>query len=201
MVVVDEVHKCATQSSQQSHGLLKLKEHTYKIGLSGTIITNTPLNAYVCLKWIGVEHATFTDFKSQYCEFGGFGGYQIVGYKNMNILKDEIEKCSIRRTKDLLNIPPKNVIIEELEMNDKHRKFYENVKDGIKEECDKIELNANNILALTTRLRQATSCPSILTSEEIMSTKIERCLDLVEEIVSQGDKVVIMSTFKEPLNQ
>ena len=201
MIVVDEVHKCATQSSQQSHGLLKLKEHRYKIGLSGTIITNTPLNAYVCLKWIGVEHATFTDFKSQYCEFGGFGGYQIVGYKNMNILKDEIEKCSIRRTKDLLNIPPKNVIIEELEMNPQHAKFYENVKDGVKEECDKVELNSNNILALTTRLRQATSCPSILTTENIMSTKIERCIDLVEEIVSQGDKVVIMSTFKEPLNQ
>lgn len=124
-----------------------------------------------------------------------------MGYKNMNILKDEIEKCSIRRTKDLLNIPPKNVIIEELEMNGQHAKFYENVKDGIKEECDKVELNANNVLALTTRLRQATSCPSILTSENIMSTKIERCLDLVEEIVSQGDKVVIMSTFKEPLNQ
>ena len=71
----------------------------------------------------------------------------------------------------------------------------------MKEECDKIELKANNVLALTTRLRQATSCPSILTSENIPSSKIERCIDLVEEIVSQGDKVVIMSAFKEPVYQ
>lgn len=199
MVVVDEVHKCNNQGSQQGHNLLKLKDHQYKIGLTGTLLTNNPLNAYLPLKWIGVEKATLTNFKSQYCEFGGFGGYQIVGYKNIDILKDEIDKCSLRRTKDLLNIPPKNIINEVIEMNSLHAKFYENVKDGVKEECDKIELKANNVLALTTRLRQATSCPSILTSEDIPSSKIERCCDLVEEIVSQGDKVVIMSAFKEPV--
>lgn len=200
MIVVDEIHKAGV-SSTQGKNLLKLKDYEHKIGLTGTLLTNSPLSAYEALRFIGVEHATLTDFKSQYCQFGGFGGYQIVGYKNLDILKDEIEKCSLRRTKDLLNLPPKNIITEELEMNPLHAKFYENVKDGVKEECDKIELNANNVLALMTRLRQATSCPSILTTENIISSKIERCLDLVEEITSQGDKVVIMSMFKEPLNQ
>ena len=201
MIVFDEVHKAANTSSQQGHNLLKLKNHKYKIALTGTLLTNNPLNAYLPLKWIGVEQSTLTNFKSQYCEFGGFGGYQIVGYKNIDILKEEIDKCSLRRTKDLLNLPPKNIINEMVEMSDSHRKFYENVKDGVKEECDKIELKANNVLALTTRLRQATSCPSILTSEDIVSSKIERCIDLVDEIVSQGDKVVIMSAFKEPVYQ
>lgn len=201
MVVVDEVHKCNNQGSQQGHNLLKLKDHQYKIGLTGTLLTNNPLNAFLPLKWIGVEQATLTNFKSQYCEFGGFGGHQIIGYKNIDILKDEIDKCSLRRTKDLLNIPPKNIINEVIEMNGLHAKFYENVKDGVKEECDKIELKSNNVLALTTRLRQATSCPSILTTEDIPSSKIERAIDLVEEIVSQGDKVVIMSAFKEPVYQ
>ena len=201
MIVFDEVHKANNSSSQQGHNLLKLKDHKYKIGLTGTLLTNNPLNAYLPLKWIGVEHSTLTNFKSQYCEFGGFGGYQIVGYKNIDILKEEIDACSLRRTKDLLNLPPKNVIVELVEMNPLHSKFYENVKDGVKEECNKIELKTNNVLALTTRLRQATSCPSILTTENIPSSKIERCLDLVEEIVSQGDKVVIMSNFKEPVNQ
>ena len=201
MIVFDEVHKANNTSSQQGHNLLKLKDHKYKIGLTGTLLTNNPLNAYLPLKWIGVEQSTLTNFKSQYCEFGGFGGYQIVGYKNIDILKDEIDKCSLRRTKDLLSLPPKNIINESVEMSPTHQKFYENVKDGVKEECDKVELNANNVLALTTRLRQATSCPSILTTENIMSSKIERCLDLVEEITSQGDKVVIMSAFKEPVHQ
>ena len=29
--------------------LLKLKDHTYKIGLTGTLLTNNPLNAYLPL--------------------------------------------------------------------------------------------------------------------------------------------------------
>lgn len=201
MIIVDECHRCNGTQAIQSHNLLKLKDYKFKVGLTGTLLTNNPINAYIPLKWIDMEHSTLTNFKSQYCEFGGYGGYQIVGYKNIDILKEELEKCSLRRTKDLLDLPPKTVINEYVEMDDKHRKFYEDVKAGVKEECDKIELNANNTLALTTRLRQATSCPSVLTTNNIMSSKVERAISLCEDIISQGNKVVIMSTFKEPVYQ
>ena len=201
MAVVDECHKCAGSNSQQSDGLLKLSKYPYKVGLTGTLLTNSPLSAYVPLKWIGVEHATLTKFKNQYCVFGGFGGHQIVGYKNIDLLKAELDTCSLRRTKDIIDIPPKNVINEYVEMSDKHREFYESIVNGVKEECDKIELNSNSTLALSTRLRQATSCPSVLTTNPVMSSKVERCCELVENIVSQGDKVVILSTFKEPIYQ
>ena len=73
------------------------------------------------------------------------------------------------------------------------------LKQGIKSECDKVELKTNNVLSLTTRLRQATSCPSALTTANILSTKLERAVELVEEITGNGDKVLIMSTFKEPI--
>lgn len=199
MIVVDEVHKCKGAHAERSHNLLKLNKANYRIGLSGTLIMNNALDSFVPLKFIDAEKATLTTFKSEYCEFGGFSGYQIVGFKNMNLLKDELEAVSLRRTKDLMDLPPKNIIDEYIEMNDDHRKFYKDVQEGVKEECDKIELNANNLLALTTRLKQATTCPSVLTSNNISSSKIDRCLDLVEEIVSQGDKVVIMSTYKEPV--
>ena len=201
MIVFDEIHKAGNPSSQQSHGLIKLNTAKHRIGLTGTLLTNTPLNCYLPLKWIGVENATLTNFKGQYCVFGGFGGYQVIGYKNIDVLKNEIESCSLRRKKDILNLPPKTVIKEIIEMNDFHREFYENIVDGVKEECDKIELKANNVLALTTRLRQATVCPSILTTNPIVSSKIERTVELVEELTSRGDKVVIMSVFKEPLNE
>lgn len=201
MIALDECHKCAGIDSIQSQNLLDLKNATYKIGMTGTLLTNSPLSALIPLKWIGVEHSTTTNYKAQYCEFGGFGGHQIVGYKNLELLKDEIDGCSLRRTKDLLDLPPKNIIDEYVEMDDTHRKFYWDVVKGVKEECDKIKLNTNNLLALTTRLRQATSCPNVLTSSDVVSSKIERCLDLVEDIVSQGDKVVVMSAFKEPIYQ
>ena len=50
MIVFDEVHKANNSSSQQGHNLLKLKDHKYKIGLTGTLLTNNPLNAYLPLK-------------------------------------------------------------------------------------------------------------------------------------------------------
>lgn len=197
MIVLDECHSCKGAHAEQSQNLLKLNKATYKIGLTGTLIMNNPLDSFIPLKWIGKDHSTLTNFKKLYCEYGGFGGHQIIGFKNLDILKDELNNCSLRRTKDLMSLPPKNIIDEYIEMNDEHRKFYEDVKKGVKEECDKVELKASNTLALTTRLRQASTCPSVLTSNPIVSSKFERCLSLVEEITSQGDKVVIMSNFKE----
>lgn len=202
LIVFDECHKCANSQSQQSQGLMKLKEARLKIGLTGTLLTNSPLNAFTPLKWINVEKSTLTNFKGLYCEYGGFGGHQIVGYKNIDILKNEIDSCSLRRTKDMLkDLPPKTVILEKLDMNDQHKEFYDAVKNGVKEEVNKINLDANNTLALTIRLLQATSCPSILTTNDIMSTKIERAIELVDEICGHNEKVVIMSRFKEPIYQ
>jgi SNF2 family DNA or RNA helicase len=119
------------------------------------------------------------------------------------MLHEEIESCSIRRTlKDVRkSMPPKTVETELIEMSDAHRKFYDAIVDGVKSEADKIELKSSNLLALTTRLRQATACPSILTSQDIVSSKIERCIEIVDELISQGEKVVILSTFKEPIYQ
>lgn len=141
-----------------------------------------------------------TMFKSQYCTFGGFNNSQITGYKNLETLKEELDFCSIRRSKEhLVDLPPKMISLELLDMSDEHQKFYEAIKAGIKEEADKIEIKSSNLLALTTRLRQATACPEVLTTQNIMSTKIERCLELAEEIVENNEKVVIVSNFKSPV--
>ena len=199
MMVVDEVHKCKSSSSFQGANLLHLNSK-YMIAMTGTLLMNSPLDAYVPLAWIGKEKINnVTNFKKTFCVYDSLTKGRIIGFKNLDILKDEIDSCSLRRTKDLLDLPPKNIINEIIEMEDSHNKFYNDVKNGIKEECDKIELKTNNLLSLTTRLRQATSCPSMLTTSNIESTKINRCCDLVEEVISNGDKVVIFSNFKEPV--
>lgn len=198
MIVVDEIHKCANKSSQQGSNLLKIKA-PYQIAATGTLLTNTPINAYLPLKWLDIDKSNLTRYKRQYCEFDGFGGHEIIGYKNLDILKDEIECNSLRRTKEdvLKDLPSKTILNEIITMSDDHRKFYEDVKKGVKEECDKIHLSTTNLLSLVTRLRQATACPKILTTKDIRSSKLERCIDLVEELLDRGEKVVIFSTFKE----
>lgn len=202
MIVVDEIHKVANKTSQQADGLLRLKA-TYKIGATGTLIVNSPLSSYTALKWLDVDKSNLTNFKRQYCLFGGYGGHEIVGYKNLELLKNEIDEYSLRKTKEevLKDLPKKNVINEYVSLDDPHRIFYNKIRKGVKDECLKIDLNKNNILALTTRLRQATACPSLLTTEDVKSSKIERCVDLVEQIVNSHNKVVIFSTFKEPVYQ
>lgn len=197
MIVVDEIHKCKSNRSQQGKNLLKLKNAKYKIGATGTLLLNNPLDAYVPLAWIGAEKSTLTTFRYFYCEFSNQMTGQVTGVKNMDILKNQMAAVSLRRTKDLLNLPPKNIINEYVDMNEKHRKFYDDIKKGIKKEVDKVKLTTQSVLAMITRLRQATASPSILTTSDITSSKIERTVDLVEQIVSNGDKVVIFSTFKE----
>jgi SNF2 family DNA or RNA helicase len=197
MIVVDEIHICSNSKSQQGHNLARLKAK-YKIAATGTLLTSAPVNAYLPLKWLDIDKSNLTNYKKQYCQFGGFGGHEIIGYKNLEILKEEIDKNSLRRTKDILkDLPEKTIIREYVTLSDEHRKFYQSVKKGVKEECNKVELNTNNLLALVTRLRQATACPKILTTEVIKSSKIDRCVELTKDLLSHNEKVVIFSSFKE----
>lgn len=202
LICFDEIHKgVANKSSQSASGLLKL-DTKYKVGASGSIIVNSPISAYVSLNWTDNDHATLTNFKSQYCIFNkNFGHQMITGYKNLDYLKDELDSCSIRRTFDQVkdDMPKKTINVELIELDEKNLKFYDEVKEGVKSEALKVELNVNNLLSLTTRLRQATSDPMILTTENIVSNKIERCVDLVEDIISHGEKVIVMDTFKSSI--
>ena len=201
MIAFDEAHKAATKTSQQGTNLLKL-EAPFKVAATGTLITNNPLSAYVPLSWTGNDQSILTTYKSQYCNFGGIHDAQVIGFKNLEVLQEEIQSCSLRRTLDQVrsDMPPKTVTLELLEPDDTQRKFYEAIKEGVKEEADKIELKSANLLALTTRLRQATACPSLLTTQKISSCKVDRCVELIQELTSQGEKVVVLSVFKETIN-
>ena len=198
LIAYDEAHR-GTKQSQMGNNLLKLKA-PYKIAATGSPIVNSPISAFVPLHFTENDKSTLTTFKAQYCVFGGFNNAQIISYKNLSNLKDLMDNCSLRRTlDDVRDMPPKTVEVELVEMDDAHKKFYDAIKAGVKEEADKIELNTSNLLALTTRLRQATSCPSALTTNPPDSSKVNRCIELVEDLTAAGEKVVILSVFKETL--
>lgn len=197
MIVVDEVHKCKSNQSQQGKNLLKLNKAKYRVGATGTLLLNNPLDAYVPLKWIGAERSNYSTFRYYYCNYGGPFGNMLVGFKNVHVLQEQIKKYSLRRTKDILDLPPKNIIHEYVDMSEAQSIFYENVKAGIAQNVDKVKLSTANVLSMVTRLRQATACPSILTSEAIPSAKMDRAEDLAEQILASGYKLVIFSTFKQ----
>ena len=119
MIVVDEVHKMKDPGSQSGENFLKMtKVGKYHFGLTGTLLINSPLDSYVPLKFIGQEKANYTNFKKFYCTMGDrFSQYRITGFKNLDILKSEISECSLRREKSILNLPPKFIVPEYIEMD------------------------------------------------------------------------------------
>ena len=193
MIICDELHKLHTPSSQQGKALLLLAKHIkYFLGLTGTPLTNSPLDAYVPLKCVGGEIANFTQFKSRYCIFGGFGGYQICAFKNMGELQQKIAKVSVRKTKEeCLDLPEKVYMTEYVEMGAEQKKIYSQVMLAIMEDIDNVMLSPDP-LSLMIRARQATASTAILSSTINQSAKIDRLKELLEEI--EG-KVVIFSNW------
>ena len=107
MVAIDEIHKCKNPSSQQGKGILKLQPQC-RIAMTGTPLMNTPLDLYIVLKWLGYERHPFYAFKKHYCVMGGFGGYEIVGYRNLGELQEQLNDIMLRRRKeDVLDLPEK----------------------------------------------------------------------------------------------
>lgn len=200
MIVVDEVHKIKSPKAQQSINLLKL-DAKYKLGLTGTLLVNSPLDSYVVLKWLGKINCSFTNDERFFGVFGKKFNRQnvLIGFKNLAVFKNMLKDCSLRRTKDLLDLPPKTIIKERLDLSPEQSNFYNDVKNGVKNDI-KVNLNVTDIRSLITRLREATVLPKMLTDKEISSVKIDRCVDLVNQIIDSGEKVVVFSTYKEPIN-
>ena len=199
MIIVDEIHRIKSPSSLSAKTLLKLKAE-YSVALSGTIIVNDPENAYVPLKWTGNTSANFTAFKLMYNVYGGFGNRQVIGYKNLDLLQELIQSCSLRRRKeDVLDLPDKTMITEYVEMGKEQRALYDEVAAGIASELDKLEqpITIMQEIAINMRLRQITASPSMLSTAVTKSAKLSRLCELVAEIVAQGDKIVIFNTFKQ----
>lgn len=196
MIAFDECHKAKNPTTQQGKGILKLQAETM-IAMTGTPLMNNPMDLYIILKWLGYEKHAFYSFKKHYCVMGGFGGYEIVGYKNLDELQEQLDDIMLRRKKEeVLNLPEKTYIEEYVEMSPAQKKIYNEVTDEIKDNIDQISI-APNPLAELIRMRQATGYTGILSSTVKESAKLDRMEELVEEAKENGKKVVIFSNWTQ----
>jgi len=196
MIAADEVHKMKNPSSQQGKAFLKLQAKTM-IAMTGTPLMNTPMDLYIILKWLGYEKNAFYKFKNHYCVMGGFGGYEVVGYKNLDELQERLNDIMLRRLKeDVLDLPEKTYVDEYVELTPKQAKIYKEVTAEIKENIDNIKMS-NNPLAELIRMRQATGYTGILSTTIQESAKLDRMEELVEEATENGRKVVIFSNWTQ----
>lgn len=195
-VAIDEIHVCKNASSKQGKGILKLQPEC-RIAMTGTPLMNNPLDLFIILKWLGYEKHPFYTFKQHYCVLGGFGGYQVVGYRNLDEVQEALNQLMLRRLKsDVLDLPDKLYIDEYVEMSSKQAKIYKEVTDYVKSNIDKISTSINPLAELI-RMRQATGYTGILSSTVQESAKLDRMEELVNECVSNNKKVVIFSNWTQ----
>ena len=196
IVAIDEVHKCKNPTSQQGKGILKIQPEC-RIAMTGTPLMNNPFDLYIILKWLGYEKHSFYQFKQHYGIFGGYGGYEVTGYRYLDELKAQLDEIMLRRLKaDVLDLPEKTRITEYVEMTPKQEQIYKEVTAQIRANIDQIKM-ANNPLAELIRMRQATGYTGILSSTIKESAKLDRMEELVEEAVENGKKVVIFSNWTQ----
>lgn len=200
MIAFDEAHKAKNPDSQQGKALLSIDCKGPKIPMSGTFVLNNPLDLYLPLKWSGFETHSFYAYKQHYCTMGGFGGKEIVGYKNLDELRSMVSKVMLRRVKgDVLDLPPKVHTIEWVDAYPEQKSLYKDVRDQVRDNIDKVKVHPDPLSEML-RLRQVTGYPGILSSTVTKSAKMDRMEELVEDEVSVGGKAIIFSNWSEMTN-
>lgn len=196
VIAFDECHKSKEPTSLQSRAM-SLLNAKYMCAMSGTPLMNNPLDLYFPLSWLGYESHSFYQFKQHYCNFGGWGGSQVIGYKNLDEIRAKMDLVMLRRLKmEVLDLPEKIRQVEFVDMTAKQKVVYKEAEACVRSDYHKIKMS-NNPLSILLRMRQATGCPSILSENATVkdSAKMIRMQEMVEEITSTGGKVIIFSNW------
>lgn len=200
MIIEDEIHKgVSNPGTKQGKAFLRLKPK-YSLGLSGTLLTNSALNLYTPLKFVDGFKSNYNAFKSHYVIYGGYGGYQVVGYKNLAELQVLVDTYSIKRKKgDVLDLPEINFKNEYLQMGKAQSKIYAEVLEQTLADVDKIVASVNP-LSMLMRLRQCTATTEIVSTTVNESIKFDRMVEIIEDVVSRGEKLIVFSNWTQVLD-
>lgn len=195
VIAFDECHKSKDPTSLQSRAMLLLSA-PYMSAMSGTPLMNNPLDLYFPIHWLGYEPHSFYQFKQHYCTYGGWGGSQVVGYKNLEEIRAMMDNIMLRRLKsEVLDLPEKIRKIEYVDMTSKQNQIYKEVYNGVMSDLQKIKFS-NNPLSMMIRLRQATGWTGILSQTVQESAKMDRMVELIEEISASGQKAIVFSNWE-----
>lgn len=211
MIIIDEIHKNASPSSIQGKQLLELKKFTGSklqwIPMTGTPITNRPTDVYLPLKLVdGHNYDSYYFWCQQFCVYGGYGGHDIIAYKNIPMLKSKLQSNMLRRLKkDVLDLPPKIYYTEYVDNTPHQERLYEQLSAELAEKREHV-VESLNPMTQFLRLRQVNGSPELVDDtiqidDHYLSknAKLSKLLELLDDAVSRGEKTLVFSNWVEPL--
>lgn len=208
LIACDEIHRIKSHSGKASKYMGKLAEINVtakRIGLSGTPMPHSPLDAFGVWRFLNVEifGKYWTPFRSRYAVVGGPNNNWVQGYKNIDELTDKIAPYSIYvKSEDVQDLPETQDIPLVYEMEPKQKKIYDEFEAEMVAEVDDEVMSASNALVKMLRLQQIASGFAVDDEgrvTDLSKGKQELLADLLEDLTNEP--VVVFCQFKEDLRR
>lgn len=189
VVCLDEAHTIKNRQTKTSVSAMQIKAS------SRLILTGTPVQNYLGELWNLLQFlnpglmGSFEKFSSKFIDASD---------PDLGSLKRIVQPFILRRTKAevLDELPDKTDIIRTVQLSDTELLAYETMRERVEKELDKESKVTVNVLAEITRLRQAACSMSLVNKDwKEESSKLSELSELVREIVSGGNRVLIFSQF------
>ncbi|MFX1259220.1 MAG: DEAD/DEAH box helicase, partial [Promethearchaeota archaeon] len=210
-IIVDESQNIKNYSSQQTQAILNLQSN-FRICLSGTPLENRLIELWTLFEFLNPGLlGTRTEFLKKFV----IPIERFQDQEAINKLKLVISPFILRRVKtdkSIINdLPEKNEIKIYVELTDQQEKLYKEVVDKTLKEIETTSSDKRKkrgiILKLLTHLKQLCNHPNqYLKIKEIgsdigaflsESQKMERLLEMTDEIISNTGKILIFTQFKQ----
>jgi SNF2 family DNA or RNA helicase len=131
---------------------------------------------------------------------GGRSFKQVVGFQNLNELKDLLKKFSYRvLKKDCLDLPDKVYVRREIEMTPEQKRIYNDIKEYAIAELSVGKVTAASVITQIIRLQQI-ACGFVSTTENVTDDiKNNRVDELLQILAETEGKVIIWANYRHDI--
>lgn len=208
LIVFDESHRIKSATSKQSRAAHRISRTVGdRLILTGTPITKAPLDAFGQFRAIDetIFGSNWYSFKNKFGVWGGFGKFQLRGYRHLDLLIRQVRKNSYRvKKEDCLDLPEKVYLDVPVTLSPKATKIYRDMAEQMIVEIEDTHATATIVLAKLVRLAQITSGFVKDVEGEIRefdSSKLDTCMDLLDDVLEETPKVVIFCRFRHDIER
>jgi len=198
LVVVDEAHYIKNGQAQRTKLINDLVKNVDRLWLlTGTPMTSRPMDYFNLLSLIDSPVAkNWMAYAIRYCSgyqfnAGGRKIWNVTGASNLEELRDRTSGLTLRRLKqDVLDLPDKIITPVYLRLKSKQ---YEDVMGDY---YNWYEKNPDESKSLTVQFTKLTQVRQVIAEEKVIQT-----IELAENIIEQGKKVIIFCNFTNSLDR